>query len=103
MNAALSPLRPREFFARPWQGAGEWQPRRWARRLPQPRRLTFRSWTTSLTETSWLVHDDTVWEDGTVHRRDGTAVLLAPGIEECHRRDRPTLPTLLVLRLEDAA
>jgi hypothetical protein len=74
----LSPLRPREFFERPWSGDGEWTPRRWLVWLPTPRRLRFRSATTWLTDEAWLVHDTTTWEDGRVERRDFLATLIAP-------------------------
>jgi len=60
----LSPLRPREFFARPWAGEGEWIPRRGLRWLPGPRRLRFRSTASWLSDDLWLVHDETTWEDG---------------------------------------
>jgi hypothetical protein len=73
----LTPLRPREFFGRPWSGHGEWKPRRWLRWLPGPRRLRFRSFTTWLSDELWLVHDTTTWEDGRVERRDFMATLIA--------------------------
>jgi hypothetical protein len=80
MNRApeLTPLQPREFFGRPWSGHGEWSPRRWLGWLPGPRRLRFRSFTTSLTDTTWLVHDTTLWEDGRAEQRDFLATLVAP-------------------------
>jgi hypothetical protein len=71
-------LRPREFFSRPWSGEGDWRPRYWLRRIAPPRRLRFRSFTTWLTEELWVVHDETVWDDGRVERRDGLATLIAP-------------------------
>lgn len=71
------PLQPLEFFAQPWEGEGEWIPARWLRRFAHPRRLRFRSWTTPISGTTWLVHDETVWADGSVDGRDGTAVVLA--------------------------
>jgi hypothetical protein len=74
----LSPLRPREFFGRPWAGEGEWIPRPWLRWLPGPRRLRFRSTASWLSDDLWLVHDETTWEDGRVERRDGVAKLVAP-------------------------
>jgi hypothetical protein len=73
-----TPLEPREFFGRPWFGAGAWIPRRWLRWLPGPRRFQFHSCTSWITDALWLVHDTTTWEDGLVERRDGTARLLAP-------------------------
>jgi hypothetical protein len=75
---ALSPLRPREFFDRPWSGEGEFIPARWLRWLPVPRRLRFRTFTTWLRDDVWIVHDETVWEDGRVERRDGIAILVEP-------------------------
>jgi hypothetical protein len=77
-SPALSPLDPREFFARRWTGEGEWLPRRALRRLPGPRRLRFETSTTWLTDDLWVVHDTTTWEDGRVERRDGIAKLTAP-------------------------
>jgi hypothetical protein len=73
-----TPLEPREFFGRPWSGTGEWRPRRAVAWLAPPRRLSFRSSATWLTEELWLVHDETRWEDGRVERRDGVARLVAP-------------------------
>ena len=60
----LSPLRPREFFGRPWAGEGEWILRRGLVWLPGPRRLRFRSTASWLSDDLWLVHDETTWEDG---------------------------------------
>jgi hypothetical protein len=77
-HPALTPLRPQEFFARRWQGEGRFIPRPWLRRFIHPRRLRFRSSTTWLSDELWFVHDDTVWEDGRVERRDGLAQLVAP-------------------------
>ena len=74
----LTPLRPLEFFGRPWSGQGEWRPRRWLGWLPGPRRLRFRSFTTPLTDSTWLVHDTTLWEDGRAEHRDFLATLIAP-------------------------
>jgi hypothetical protein len=45
--------------------------------LPGPRRLRFRSYTTPLTDATWLVHDTTTWEDGRTERRDFLATLVA--------------------------
>jgi hypothetical protein len=73
-----TPLSPREFFATPWEGTGEWQPLGLGRLLPQPRRLRFRSWTTPITDEAWLVHDETTWENGRIDRRDGVATILGP-------------------------
>lgn len=84
----LTPLRPREFFGRPWSGHGEWRPHRWLRWLPGPRRLRFRSFTTWLTDELWLVHDTTTWEDGRIERRDFLATLIA------HDRIRFTGPEM---------
>lgn len=74
---ALTPLRPREFFGRPWSGAGEWIPRPWLTWLPGPRRFEFHTITSWVSDELWIVHDTTRWEDGLVERRDGTAKLLA--------------------------
>jgi hypothetical protein len=71
--SALTPLRPKEFFGRPWSGDGEWMPRPWLGWLPGPRRFRFKSFTSWITDELWLVHDTTTWEDGLVERRDGTA------------------------------
>jgi hypothetical protein len=76
-SPAPTPLRPIEFFGRPWAGEGEWIPRRCLRWLPGPRRFHFHSFITRITEELWLVHDTTTWENGLVERRDGTATLLA--------------------------
>jgi hypothetical protein len=73
----LTPLEPREFFDRPWSGEGEFVPRRWLRWLPMPRRMRFRSHSTWLRPDLWITHDETVWDDGRVERRDGIAKLLA--------------------------
>lgn len=40
--------------------------------------MRFRSFTTWLTDETWLVHDTTTWEDGRVERRDFLATLTAP-------------------------
>jgi hypothetical protein len=74
----LTPLRPQEFFARRWRGEGRFVPRTGLRRLFCPRGLRFQSSTTWLTDEVWLVHDETVWEDRRVERRDGLARLVAP-------------------------
>lgn len=74
----ITPLRPREFFAGPWSGEGEWEPRPWLRWLPGPRRFRFHTSTSWVTDQLWFVHDTTTWEDGLVERRDGTACLIAP-------------------------
>jgi hypothetical protein len=77
-SPGLTPLRPREFFGRPWSGDGEWKLRPWLAWLPGPRRFRFRSFTTWLTDEVWVVHDTTTWEDGRVERRDFLATLVAP-------------------------
>jgi hypothetical protein len=75
----LTPLEPREFFAVPWSGEGEWIVPRWLPWLSgRARRFHFASATTWLDDEVWLVHDTTTWEDGRVEHRDGTARLLAP-------------------------
>jgi hypothetical protein len=76
-SSPLTPLRPREFFARSWVGEGEWIPRPWIGWLPGPRCFQFRSFTSWINDELWLVHDTTSWEDGLVERRDGTARLVA--------------------------
>jgi hypothetical protein len=74
----LTPLEPREFFAVPWSGEGEWIAR-WLPWLPgRARRFRFTTTTTWLNDDVWLVHDTTTWEDGHVEHRDGTARLIAP-------------------------
>ena len=73
----LTPLRPREFFGRPWSGEGEWRPRPWVAWLSGPRRFRFRSSPTWITDEVWLVHDTTHWSDGRVERRDFVATLTA--------------------------
>lgn len=40
--------------------------------------MRFRSFTTWLTDETWLVHDTTTWEDGRIERRDFLATLIAP-------------------------
>jgi hypothetical protein len=74
----MSPLRPRELFSPPWSGEGRFTALPWLQRLAPSRRLRFRTFTTWLTEELWLVHDQTVWENGRTERRDGVARLVAP-------------------------
>lgn len=75
----LTPLEPRQFFASDWSGEGEWIVPRWLTRLSgRARRFRFTSTTTWLSDEVWLVHDTTIWEDGSVEHRDGTARLVAP-------------------------
>ena len=69
-GTALTPLRPREFFAVPWSGEGEWIARGWVRWLPgRAHRFRFSSYTTWLNDEVWLVHETTTWEDGRFERR----------------------------------
>jgi hypothetical protein len=78
-GTALTPLRPREFFAVPWSGEGEWIARGWVRWLPgRAHRFRFSSYTTWLNDEVWLVHETTTWEDGRFERRDGVGRLVAP-------------------------
>jgi hypothetical protein len=74
----VSPLRPLQFFASAWSGEGRFLPSRWLRRLRLPRRFHFRSSTTRMGDAVWLVHDETIWDDGRVERRDGLARVTAP-------------------------
>jgi hypothetical protein len=75
----LTPLEPKQFFAAPWSGEGEWVAPRWLPCLSgRGRRFRFTSTTTWLSDNVWLVHDTTTWEHGRVEHRDGTARLLAP-------------------------
>ena len=64
--ARRSPLRPLEFFAPVWSGEGEFVPRLPARRR---RRFRFRSETEFLSDTDWLVHDTTEFDDGETSTR----------------------------------
>lgn len=73
-----TPLEPQRFFAAAWEGEGEFEPARWLARLPVPRRLRFRSFTTMLSDDFWVVHDETRWDDGRVDRRDGLCRRLGP-------------------------
>src|SRR5579884_3460693 len=74
----LTPLRPREFFARPWSGQGEWEAPPWLRRLARrPRRFSFTTSTSWLTDDVWLVHDSLTWENGRTEHRSGMARLVA--------------------------
>lgn len=74
----LTPLRPREFFALPWSGEGEWQAPPWLRRLARrPRRFSFATSTSWLTDDVWLVHDTLRWENGRAEHRSGVARLVA--------------------------
>jgi hypothetical protein len=71
-------LRPREFFAVPWSGDGEWIAPAWLRRLARrPRRFSFTTSTTWLTDDTWLVHDALTWENGRTEFRSGIARLIA--------------------------
>lgn len=75
MTHDLSPLRPLEFFKPPWSGPGELVPR-----FPGQRHRTFafRSETEFLTETEWLVHDTTDFDDGETSTRTMRARLVGP-------------------------
>jgi hypothetical protein len=122
----LTPLEPRAFFAVPWSGEGEWMAPRWLPWLSgRGRSFQFSSTTTWLSDEVWLLHDTTIWEDGRVEHRDGTARLLAPdrvaltyddmlGGTELHLRADgfsfdpydmliavPVLPIPLVVRIRD--
>jgi hypothetical protein len=78
-RSELTPLRPREFFALTWSGEGEWIAARWLRRLARrPRRFSFITATTWLTDEVWLVHDTLTWENGRTENRSGLAQLIAP-------------------------
>src|SRR5581483_1512313 len=74
----LTPLRPREFFSVSWSGEGEWIAPPWLRRLARrPRRFSFTTATTWLTDDVWLVHDTLTWENGRTEYRSGMARLAA--------------------------
>lgn len=76
--SALTPLRPREFFSVPWSGEGEWIAAPWLRRLARrPRRFSFTTATTWLSDDVWLVHDTLTWENGRTEYRSGMARLAA--------------------------
>jgi hypothetical protein len=78
-RSELTPLRPHDFFAVPWSGEGEWIAAPWLRRLARrPRRFSFTTATTWLTDDVWLVHDTLTWEDGRAEHRGGMARLAAP-------------------------
>src|SRR4051812_38262252 len=72
----LSPLRPREFFSRPWSGAGELVPRLLPAR--RTRRFRFRSECEFLHDEEWIVHDAMQFEDGETSVRTMRARLVAP-------------------------
>jgi hypothetical protein len=77
-RSLLTPLRPREFFAVPWSGDGEWIAPAWLRRLARrPRRFSFTTSMTWLTDDAWLVHDALTWENGRTEFRSGIARLVA--------------------------
>jgi hypothetical protein len=71
----LSPLRPREFFARPWVGGGELVPRLGGRR--RARRFRFRSECEFRSDVEWIVRDTTEFEDGETSTRTMRAELVA--------------------------
>jgi hypothetical protein len=72
----LTPLRPHEFFAVPWSGDGVWMASPWLRRLARrPRRFSFTTATTWLSDDVWIVHDALTWENGRTEYRSGIARL----------------------------
>jgi uncharacterized protein DUF3833 len=81
---ALSPLRPREFFSRPWAGGGELIPR-----LMGARRFRFRSRCDFLGDEEWIVHDTMEFEDGKTSQRTMRARLVAPDRVEVTADDMP--------------
>ena len=71
----LSPLRPREFFARAWSGSGEFVPRVGGAR--RARSFRFRSECEFLSDDEWIVRDTTEFEDGAKSVRTMHAELVA--------------------------
>jgi hypothetical protein len=77
-ESELTPLRPRDFFAVPWSGEGEWIAARWLHALARrPRRFSFTTSTTWLSDDVWIVHDAFTWENGRAEHRSGVARLTA--------------------------
>ncbi len=87
----LSPLRPREFFSRPWSGAGEFVPKLLPNR--RSRRFRFRSECEFVSDEEWIVHDTTQFEDGESSLRTMRARLISPD------RIETTADTLVVISL----
>ena len=83
----LSPLRPREFFARPWSGNGEFVPRLGGSR--RARRFHFRSECEFLSDDEWIVHDTIEFEGGESWPRSMHAKLVAPDRIESTADDMP--------------
>ena len=93
---ALSPLRPREFFAEPWSGVGAYRPpllgRIWSRRFRFSSRCEFES------DTTWTVHDVMEFENGRTDERSMEARMVAP---DRIRSTAPDMPDGLELILEE--
>ncbi len=87
----LSPLRPREFFSRPWSGAGEFVPKLLPNR--RSRRFRFRSECEFVSDEEWIVHDTTQFEDGESSLRTMRARLISPD------RIETTADTLVMISL----
>jgi hypothetical protein len=83
----LSPLRPREFFSRPWSGTGELVPTLLPGR--RERRFRFRSECEFLHDEEWVVHDTMQFEDGETSVRTMRARLVAPDRIETTAEDMP--------------
>lgn len=83
----LSPLRPREFFSRPWSGAGEFVPKLLPSR--RSRRFRFRSECEFMSDEEWIVHDTMEFEDGESSLRTMRARLISPDRIETTADDMP--------------
>jgi hypothetical protein len=84
MSMALTPLRPREFFGRPWSGRGEVRPR-----VGRRRPFSFRSECEFDNDTRWVVRDRTSFDDGETSSRTMRAFLVERTRIELEADDMP--------------
>jgi hypothetical protein len=88
-DQTLTPLRPREFFGRPWSGAGEFVPARLLRVPRSRRRFRFRSECEFVSDEEWIVRDTTEFDSGETVERTMRASFFPPARIETEADDMP--------------